>query len=86
MKKKNAILLLLTLFVVSISPFTLVKQRDRTSDYVLNAELVDKINSETKGKDAMEILNYSVKTTAAYLTFSEHNDVNYAAVQTTASV
>lgn len=70
------VFLLLLMFFISTYSLTLVKHRDRINDYSLNKELINKLNCDTKGLDAVEIMNYSIKLTAQYLQFSEHNNIN----------
>ncbi len=78
MKKRLLITLfglLIILLMVCFSNLTLVKQYNRNYSYTLSRDIRSKVIKETKGMNAVDILNYSIEFTSKYLQFSENNNI-----------
>ena len=65
------------MMTVIMTSFTLIKTGERQKTCTLIQSMKVKVDTETKGMDVEQIIDYSLKLTASQLHFSIYNDINH---------
>lgn len=65
------------MMTVILTSFTLIKTGERQKTCTLIQSMKVKVDTETKGMDIEQIIDYSMKLTASRLHFSIYNDINH---------